>query len=53
VRKWMSSQKADEDVIMAEERSRGQEWSRGGTSSIWASDSARENVGQLLARKPL
>jgi SWI/SNF-related matrix-associated actin-dependent regulator of chromatin subfamily D len=53
VRKWISSQKADEDVIMAEERSRGQEWSRGGTSSIWASDSARENVGQLLARKPL
>jgi SWI/SNF-related matrix-associated actin-dependent regulator of chromatin subfamily D len=52
VKKWISSQRADEEVILAEEKGKGSEWNRSGPDGIWASDAARESVGQLLARKP-
>src|ERR1700760_1012185 len=52
VKKWISSQRADEEIILAEEKGKGSEWTRSGPTGIWASEAARENVGQLLARKP-
>ncbi|KAF2675064.1 hypothetical protein BT63DRAFT_367349 [Microthyrium microscopicum] len=54
MKKWVSSQQADEAVILAEENAKGPEWSRGGQESLWASQGAKESVGLLLARtKPL
>jgi SWI/SNF-related matrix-associated actin-dependent regulator of chromatin subfamily D len=53
VKKWMSSQRADEEVILGEERGRGPEWSRGGKDGIWGSDGVREGVGLILARGKL
>jgi SWI/SNF-related matrix-associated actin-dependent regulator of chromatin subfamily D len=50
VKKWISSQRADEEVILGEERGRGPEWSRGGKYGIWGSDGVREGVGFVLAR---
>ena len=50
VKKWMSSQQADEEVILAEERSRGPEWSRSGAEGVWNTQGAKESVGLMLAR---
>jgi SWI/SNF-related matrix-associated actin-dependent regulator of chromatin subfamily D len=51
IRKWVSSQQADEEIILAEEKSRGPEWNRGGQDGLWTSTGARESVGLLLARQ--
>jgi SWI/SNF-related matrix-associated actin-dependent regulator of chromatin subfamily D len=54
VKKWISAQRADEEIILGEEKGRGPEWSRGGPNGIWGSDSVREGVSLVLARgKPV
>lgn len=56
VRNWLSSQKRDLEVIMGEgshggDNGYGEEWRRGGSSSIWATQTARESVNVLLSRQ--
>lgn len=58
VRSWLSSQKRDLDIIMGEstrgshEAVSGDEWRRGGSDSVWASQNARESVNVLLSKQP-
>lgn len=51
IKKWVRSQQADEEIMLAEEKSRGPEWNRGGENGLWSSTGARESVGLLLARQ--
>ncbi|CAK7202271.1 SWI/SNF and RSC complex subunit Ssr3 [Sporothrix eucalyptigena] len=60
VRQWLSSQKRDLEVIMGESVRggtgsdlSGEAWRRGGKSSVWASQNARESVNLHLAKQPL
>lgn len=58
VRNWLSSQKRDLDVIMGEstrngsESIAGEEWKKGGSDSVWATQNARESVNVLLSKQP-
>jgi SWI/SNF-related matrix-associated actin-dependent regulator of chromatin subfamily D len=52
VRKWLNSQKADEEVALADEKSQRTDWHKWGPNGVWESDIAKESVSQLLARKP-
>jgi hypothetical protein len=55
---WMSSQKRDLDMIMGEtsraggDRIHTDEWRRGGSNSVWTTQSARESVNVLLSKQP-
>lgn len=58
VRRWVSSQQRDLEVILAEagrgageEGYAGEEFRRGGSESVWAGSQARESVGLWLARQ--
>lgn len=55
VNNWLSSQKRDLEVIMGDstngETTTGDEWRRGGSNSVWATQNARESVNVLLARQ--
>ncbi|KAM3449302.1 hypothetical protein MY5147_009768 [Beauveria neobassiana] len=56
VRNWLSSQKRDLEVIMGEgsnsgDNGYGDEWRRGGSNSLWATQTARESVNVLLSRQ--
>ncbi|RFU80648.1 26s proteasome regulatory subunit n6 [Trichoderma arundinaceum] len=56
VKSWLSSQKRDLEIIMGEaasdaENVAGDEWRRGGNSSVWNSQNARESVNVLLSRQ--
>ncbi|OAA76342.1 SWIB/MDM2 domain protein [Akanthomyces lecanii RCEF 1005] len=56
VKNWLSSQKRDLEVIMGEgsnggDNGYGDEWRRGGSSSVWATQTARESVNVLLSRQ--
>nr|POE63043.1 swi/snf and rsc complexes subunit ssr3 [Quercus suber] len=56
VRRWVSSQKRDLEVVLAEatrggsEDAGGDEWRRGGETGVWGSQLAQESVGLWLAR---
>nr|POE92352.1 swi/snf and rsc complexes subunit ssr3 [Quercus suber] len=56
VRRWVSSQKRDLEVVLAEatrggsEDAGGDEWRRGGETGLWGSQLAQESVGMWLAR---
>jgi hypothetical protein len=57
-RHWLSSQKRDLEVITGEaprgggEDATGDEWRRGGKSSVWATANARESVNVMLSKPP-
>ncbi|KAF2812638.1 uncharacterized protein BDZ99DRAFT_474776 [Mytilinidion resinicola] len=57
VKRWISSQQRDIEVILGEaargggEDGVGEEWNRGGKESVWGSDLARESVALWLARQ--
>ncbi|PSN61002.1 hypothetical protein BS50DRAFT_578816 [Corynespora cassiicola Philippines] len=57
VKRWLSSQKRDLEVLLGEasrgggEDSSGEEWRRGGDDSVWSSDVAKETVALWLARQ--
>ena len=57
LRKWMSSQKRDLEVLMGEaprggsEDANGEEWRRGGSSGVWGTENVREGVNMLLSSK--
>jgi hypothetical protein len=58
VRNWLSSQKRDLDIIMGEATRTGgdsvaigEEWRRGGSNSVWATQNARESVNVLLSKQ--
>ncbi|KJZ72044.1 hypothetical protein HIM_08605 [Hirsutella minnesotensis 3608] len=57
VRNWLSSQKRDLEIIMGEasrgggESAHGDEWRKGGSSSVWGTQNARESVNVLLSRQ--
>jgi SWI/SNF-related matrix-associated actin-dependent regulator of chromatin subfamily D len=53
VRRWVRSQKADMQVIRAEDRAngRGPEWNRGGEEGVWGTSAAKESVAVFLASK--
>lgn len=55
VNNWLSSQKRDLEIIMGDstngETTTGDEWRRGGSNSVWATQNARESVNVLLARQ--
>lgn len=54
---WLSSQKRDLEVIMGEaprgggEDASGDEWRRGGSDSVWATQNARESVQFMFTRR--
>lgn len=59
VKRWVSSQRRDLEVIMAESTRGGgedgaagvgDEWRKGGSDGVWGSQLARESVGLWLAR---
>lgn len=56
VRRWVSSQKRDLEVVLAEatrggsEDAGGEEWRKGGQDGVWGSQLAQESVGMWLAR---
>lgn len=58
IRNWLSSQKRDLDIIMGEstrggnDSISGDEWRRGGSNSVWATQNARESVNVLLSKQP-
>lgn len=57
VKRWLSSQKRDLEVLLGEasrgggEDASGAEWQRGGPDSVWGSDVAKESVALWLARQ--
>jgi SWI/SNF-related matrix-associated actin-dependent regulator of chromatin subfamily D len=53
VRRWVRSQKADMQIIRAEDRAngRGPEWGRGGDGGVWGTPAAKESVAVFLATK--
>ncbi|KAF2733469.1 hypothetical protein EJ04DRAFT_495305 [Polyplosphaeria fusca] len=57
LKRWLSSQKRDLEVIIGEatrgggEDASGEEWRRGGEESVWAGETARESVALWLARQ--
>jgi SWI/SNF-related matrix-associated actin-dependent regulator of chromatin subfamily D len=57
VKRWISSQRRDLEVILGEaplgvgEDGAGEEWRLGGPNGVWGSDVARESVGLYLARR--
>ncbi|KAI9672905.1 MAG: SWI/SNF complex component snf12 [Trizodia sp. TS-e1964] len=57
INRWMSSQKRDLEVILGEagrgggEDAQGEEWRRGGASSVWNTQGVRESVTLFLATK--
>lgn len=57
LRKWISSQKRDLEVLMGEatrgggEDASGEEWRRGGASSVWGTENVRESVNLLLSTR--
>lgn len=57
LRKWMSSQKRDLEVLMGEaargggEDVSGEEWRRGGPTSVWGTENVRESVNLLLSAR--
>jgi len=59
IRRWLSSQKRDMEVIMGDasrgggEDASGEEWKRGGPDSVWGSEIARESVALWLARQSI
>ena len=58
IKRWISSQRRDLDVILAEatrggnEDGSNEEFRRGGNEGVWGTDLARESVGLWLARNP-
>ena len=56
LRRWVSSQKRDMEIILGDSRTgNGNEWisdefRRGGENSIWSSENAKEAVDIMLAR---
>ncbi|KAF2706359.1 SWI-SNF complex subunit [Pleomassaria siparia CBS 279.74] len=56
VKRWMSSQKRDMEVLLGEasrgggEDTSGEEWRRGGVDGVWGSEVAKESVALWLAR---
>ena len=60
VRRWVSSQRRDKEVLMGlgtrtgglgDDGFAGEEWRKGGEGSVWAGGNARESVGLWLARQ--
>ncbi|OAA46252.1 SWIB/MDM2 domain protein [Metarhizium rileyi] len=57
VKSWLSSQRRDLEVILGDAAKGGgddlaaDEWRRGGASSVWATQNARESVNVLLSRQ--
>ncbi|KAF2001917.1 hypothetical protein P154DRAFT_521378 [Amniculicola lignicola CBS 123094] len=57
IKRWLSSQKRDLEVLLGEamrgggEDASGEEWKKGGEGSVWDSETARESVGLWLARQ--
>ncbi|OCK79252.1 hypothetical protein K432DRAFT_300263 [Lepidopterella palustris CBS 459.81] len=57
VKRWISSQRRDLEVILGEatrgggEDGVGEEWRRGGKDGVWGSEIARESVSLWLARQ--
>ncbi|VUC26503.1 unnamed protein product [Clonostachys rosea] len=55
VRNWLSSQKRDLDIVLGEstrsgvDSVNGDEWRRGGSDSIWATQNAKESVNVMLS----
>jgi SWI/SNF-related matrix-associated actin-dependent regulator of chromatin subfamily D len=59
LKRWISSQRRDLEVILGEssrgmasqdEAGLGEEWRRGGMEGVWGGDVAKESVGLFLAR---
>lgn len=55
VKRWISSQKRDLDVVLGagawgENDAQGVEWRKGGPEGLWASTEAWEGVGSFLSR---
>jgi SWI/SNF-related matrix-associated actin-dependent regulator of chromatin subfamily D len=57
LKRWLSSQKRDLEVLLGEatrgggEDASGEEWRRGGEDGVWGSDVAKESVALWLARQ--
>jgi SWI/SNF-related matrix-associated actin-dependent regulator of chromatin subfamily D len=57
MKRWLSSQKRDLEVLLGEatrgggEDASGEEWRRGGEDGVWGSDVAKESVALWLARQ--
>ncbi|KAH7396614.1 hypothetical protein DE146DRAFT_657237 [Phaeosphaeria sp. MPI-PUGE-AT-0046c] len=57
LKRWLSSQKRDLEVLLGEatrgggEDASGEEWRRGGADGVWGSDVAKESVALWLARQ--
>ena len=57
VKRWLSSQKRDLEVLLGDatrgggEDASGEEWKRGGAEGVWGSEVARESVALWLARQ--
>ena len=57
VKRWLSSQKRDVEVLLGEasrgggEDASGEEWRRGGVEGVWGSEVAKESVALWLARE--
>jgi SWI/SNF-related matrix-associated actin-dependent regulator of chromatin subfamily D len=59
MKRWISSQRRDMEVILGEssrgmgntdEGGLGEEWRKGGADGVWGGDVAKESVGLFLAR---
>ncbi|KAH4610377.1 hypothetical protein HBH68_039600 [Parastagonospora nodorum] len=57
VKRWLSSQRRDLEVLLGEatrgggEDASGEEWRRGGADGVWGTDVAKESVALWLARQ--
>jgi SWI/SNF-related matrix-associated actin-dependent regulator of chromatin subfamily D len=58
LKKWMSSQTRDLEILLGEaqrgggEDASGEEWRRGGAQSVWGTESVREGVNIMLSQRP-
>jgi SWI/SNF-related matrix-associated actin-dependent regulator of chromatin subfamily D len=57
IKRWMSSQKRDLEVIYGEasrgggEDASGEEWRKGGANSVWGTENVRESVNLMLSQR--
>ena len=56
IKRWVSSQKKDMEIILGDSRIgdgkewMGEEFRRGGRQGVWGSDNVRESVGLMVAK---
>ena len=51
MKRWISSQRRDMEIMLGDDQQQSEVWKKGGNQGIWASEQVRESVGLLVQRE--